>query len=79
MMPPMPQGKLSVTVPSSLVAFVETYKAEHDVATKSEVVERALRLLREQDLERAYAAAAQEVDPAWDATVADGLPDDDGS
>lgn len=78
-MSPMPQEKLSVTVPSSLATFVETYKAEHDVATKSEVVERALRLLREQDLEQAYAAAAQEVDPAWDATVADGLPDDDWS
>lgn len=73
----MPQEKLSVTVHESLVEFVETYRTHHDVRTKSEVVERALRLLRERELEADYAAAAAEADPAWDATDADGLPDDD--
>ena len=72
----MPQAKLSVTVPESLADFVETYRAQHEVRTKSEVVERALRLLRERELEADYAAAAAEADPAWDATAADGLGDD---
>ena len=73
----MPKEKLSVTVPESLAEFVETYRTQHEVRTKSEVVERALRLLRERELEAHYAATAAAADPAWDATMADGLPDDD--
>ena len=72
----MNQRKLSVSIPETLARFVETYKREHELHTKSEVVERALELLREQELERAYAAAANEVDPAWDATLADGLAEE---
>lgn len=66
-----------MTVPESLAEFVDSYRAQHDVRTKSEVVERALRLLRERELESDYAAAAAEADPAWEATTSDGLPDDD--
>ncbi len=65
-----------MTVPEHLASFVESYRAAHDVRTKSEVVERALRLLRDRELERAYKAAAAETDPAWDAALADGLPDE---
>lgn len=75
----MSQQKLSISVPETLIHFVERYKSEHDIKTKSEVVERALKLLRDQELERAYAAAASDTDPTWDAALADGLPDDDWS
>ena len=75
----MSQQKLSVSVHETLVRFVESYRGEHDLRTKSEVVERALELLRERELEEAYAAAGQEVDPIWDVTIADGLSDEDWS
>lgn len=29
-----------------------------------------------EDLEKAYAQASQEIDPAWDVTIADGLSDE---
>lgn len=73
----MNQQKLSVSVPGSLAKFVEEYRDEHNLKTKSSVVERALEVLREQELERAYAHSAQEVDPAWEETSNDGLADED--
>lgn len=76
----MNQRKLSVSVPDALVRFVDAYRDEHGLKTKSEVVERALELLREADLESAYASASLEVDPAWEVVVADGLePEEDAS
>lgn len=73
----MNQEKMSVSVPNSLVRFVEAYRDQHGLKTKSAVVEHALEALRDQELERAYAAAAAELDPAWDATDPDGLAEDD--
>ena len=73
----MSQQKLSVSVSEPIARFVEGYKGEHGLKTKSEVVERALELLRERELEKAYAEAASEVDPAWDVTLKDGLADED--
>lgn len=67
----MNREKLSVSVPASLARFVETYRRVHDLDSKGRVVERALRVLREQELERAYAEASHDTDPAWDATTAD--------
>ncbi|MEX2535875.1 MAG: antitoxin [Trueperaceae bacterium] len=75
----MSQQKLSVSVPSSLARFVDEYKSEHNLKTKSGVVERALEVLREQELERAYAQASQETDPVWEVTTGDGLTDEDWS
>ena len=71
----MNQQKLSVSVSEPIARFVENYKGEYKLKTKSEVVERALALLREQELEKAYTEAASEIDPAWDVTLADGLVD----
>lgn len=69
----MNQRKPSVPVPSSLARFVEKDRTAHGLKTKSGVVERALKLSREQELERDHARAAQETDSAWEATVGDGL------
>ncbi|HZJ09286.1 MAG TPA: antitoxin [Trueperaceae bacterium] len=70
--------KLSVSVSSSLVRFLERYQRDHGLKTKSSVVERALEVLRERDLERAYAEAAELDHDAgdtadWDVTAGDGL------
>lgn len=69
--------KLSVSIPAGDVEFIDRYLADHDVGSRSAVVQRALNLLRAVDLEDAYAAAWEEWEkgdgPLWDATVADGL------
>jgi Arc/MetJ-type ribon-helix-helix transcriptional regulator len=74
-------AKLSVSVDPSLIPFIDHYQTQHAVKTKSEVVERALRLLRDAELEESYAAAAndwQESEDAvlWDKTSNDGLSRD---
>lgn len=75
--PPSPAyaEKLSISMPRQLLDFVERYRVDHDIRSRSEVIERALLVLRERELESAYRDASREVDPAWDATVADGLDD----
>ncbi len=74
-------SKLSVTVEPELYQFLERYQSDHHLSTKSEVVERALKLLRKNELERAYEEAAEEwaanPDAAlWENTANDGLGQD---
>ena len=40
------------------------------------MIEKALKQMQEQELEQAYKEANQEIDAAWDLTVADGLADE---
>lgn len=72
----MNRQKLSVSVPEGLVRFVDDYRREHGISTKSQVVTRALELLRASDLEQAYARAAHELDRDWDVVASDGLEPD---
>lgn len=67
--------KLSISMPRTLLDFVERYRVENGIRSRSEVIERALLVLRERELETAYRDASREADPAWEATVADGLDD----
>jgi antitoxin ParD1/3/4 len=68
--------KISVSLPASLVQFVEQYKATHQCKTRSQVFEEALELLRARELEWAYREAEQENDLAWEVTASDGLADE---
>lgn len=68
-----------MSVSEPIAEFVTNYQGAYNLRTKSEVVELALELLRERELEIAYAEAAGELDPAWDATLKDGLADEDWS
>jgi Arc/MetJ-type ribon-helix-helix transcriptional regulator len=67
--------KLSISMPRTLLDFVERYRVDNGIRSRSEVIERALLVLRERELETAYRDASRETDPAWEATVADGLDD----
>lgn len=71
----MQAQKLSVSLPMSLVQFIENYKTAHDYKSRL-VIQSALELLQQRELETAYRQASQEVDPDWDVTVADGLSDE---
>ncbi|MGG6240812.1 CopG family transcriptional regulator [Nodosilinea sp. AN01ver1] len=72
----MQVAKFSISLPQPLLTFVESYRESHACKSRSQVIEKALELLREQELEEAYGQAADEIDAAWDVTVADGLADE---
>ena len=69
--------KLSVSIPDEDVEFIDRYASEHEVESRSGVVQRALSLLRASELGEDYAAAWDEWEgsegEAWEPTVADGL------
>jgi Arc/MetJ-type ribon-helix-helix transcriptional regulator len=72
--------KVSVSLPGEDVEFLDTYALEHDLASRSAAVQRAIRSLRVAELGAAYQGAWDEWgvsdwSKAWDTTSADGLPD----
>jgi len=73
----MQAEKISISLSQSLLQFIESYKIAKGCKSPSQVIELALELLRNQELESAsYRQASSEVDSAWDLTVADGLTDE---
>lgn len=72
----MHSEKLSISLSSYLVQFIEQYKTNHQYKSRSQVIEEALELLRNRELEEAYRQASNEVDLAWDVVVGDGLTDE---
>lgn len=70
--------KLSVSLPSEDVEFLDEYGRSQGYASRSAVVHRAIRLLRAAGLGEAYADAWQEWSRSgeaelWDSTSGDGL------
>lgn len=72
----MKAEKLSISLPAYLVQFIENYRLNKGCKSRSQVIEEALELLRNQELEEAYRLASAENDSAWDVTLADGLTDE---
>jgi antitoxin ParD1/3/4 len=72
----MNSESFSITLPSSLLEFIEHYKVVYQYQSGEQVVEKALELLQQQELEDAYRQASREVDSLWDSTVTDGLSDE---
>lgn len=66
--------KISILFPADLMEFIEYYKEIHACKNRSQVIETAVNLLRQRELEQAYRAAAQEHDSDSDTTIVDGLP-----
>lgn len=70
--------KLSVSLRTDDVAFLDDYASQHGMASRSAVLQRAVDLLKSAQLGAAYADAwaTWDVDDrdVWDVTVADGLP-----
>ncbi|GAA5533026.1 type II toxin-antitoxin system ParD family antitoxin [Deinococcus aluminii] len=74
----MTVGKISVSLESPLLAFLAQYQQAHQLRSKSEVIARALTLLRERELEEQYAEALAEWQDSgeadcWESVVGDGL------
>ncbi|HCQ21941.1 MAG: type II toxin-antitoxin system ParD family antitoxin [Aphanizomenon sp.] len=72
----MQTEKISISLPTSLMQFVENYKISKRCKSRSQVIELALDLLRNQELEQAYREASAENDPNWEITIGDGLTDE---
>ena len=68
--------KLSVSLPRVLIRFVSEYQTTHTRKSRSEVIQEALKLLQQRELEYCYREASKEVDPAFEATSLDGLDDE---
>ena len=69
--------KLSVSLSDEDVAYIDRYARQHAIESRSAVVQRALALLRVNELGDEYAAAWADWAGAdaegWDAALADGL------
>ena len=68
--------KLSVSIDEDQVAFIDQYAASHDVGSRSAVIQRALTLLRANELRDSYIEAFREWSDEdrelWDSTLTDG-------
>ena len=70
--------KLSVSLPEEDVEFLDAYASEQGFASRSAVLQKAVRLLRGAELGAAYEDAFAEWEDAgdaeaWDSTAGDGL------
>lgn len=68
--------KLSISIPSSSLDFIEKYRKSHAMKSRSHVIETAIAALRERELESAYREAAREPDSSYDVANSDGLPNE---
>lgn len=68
--------KLSISLNEELCEFIAMYQRQHQCKSRSEVIMKALTLLRQKHLEAEYQAAANEIDTAWDALAGDGIDAD---
>lgn len=68
--------KLSISLPMPLSNFIVQYQTEHECRSKSEVIQKAIKLLQQKELEECYRAANNEIDSNFDITSFDGLDDE---
>jgi Arc/MetJ-type ribon-helix-helix transcriptional regulator len=70
--------KVSLSIPSVDVEFLDSYAHEHGIESRSAAVQRAIALLRASELGDAYEQAWEEWEESgeaelWEPTAADGL------
>lgn len=69
--------KISISLPRKQYEFLENYQTSHHYKTRSEVIQKALYLLQQAQLEACYREASKELDNAFDVTILDGLEEDE--
>ncbi|WP_192484492.1 MULTISPECIES: CopG family transcriptional regulator [Cysteiniphilum] len=71
----MSSARLSISIPATQFEFIKSYaKTSHK--DKSKIIQEALNLLQQQQLEQAYKMANKEIDSSFDVTINDGLSDE---
>ncbi|MFD5494943.1 ribbon-helix-helix domain-containing protein [Streptomyces sp. NPDC001812] len=73
--------KISVSLPKEDLAFVDEYAARTEAESRSAVIQAAIELLRQAQLEQEYTEAFAEWDGSgdaglWDRTSGDGITDE---
>jgi antitoxin ParD1/3/4 len=68
--------KLSISLSEPIVNFIRQYQTNHACKSRSEVIQTALKLLQQKELEHCYREAAAEIDSSFEITTADGLDDE---
>lgn len=72
----MHKSKFSISLPYELLLFIE-HRQQSCGNSRSSVIQEALELLKEKELEEAYKAANLETyDNDWDACLLDGLDEE---
>jgi Arc/MetJ-type ribon-helix-helix transcriptional regulator len=70
--------RFTISVEKELAEFLDNYQEQHQVSSRSEVISKAIKLLRERELGRAYHEAGLEWEQSddaklWERTSGDGL------
>jgi antitoxin MazE9 len=70
--------KVSLSIPSADIEFLDSYAHEHGIESRSAAAQRAIALLRASELGDAYELAWEEWEQSseaevWEPTAADGL------
>ncbi len=70
--------RFTISVEKELAEFLDNYQTQHQVSSRSEVIAKAIKLLRERELGRAYHEAGLEWEQSedaklWEKTSGDGL------
>ena len=71
--------KVSISIPSADVEFLDNYAHEHGIESRSAAIQRAIQVLRASELGDAYELAWQEWEQSgeaglWESTTSDALP-----
>ena len=71
--------KVSVSIPTADVEFLDSYAHEHGIESRSAAIQRAIQVLRASELGDAYQLAWEEWEESgeaelWEPAAADGLP-----
>ena len=69
----MQSQKLSISLPKQQCKFIEHYLVEHHIKNRSEVIQEALYLLQQKELETYYKEANQEINQDFENTNLDGI------
>ena len=65
--------KISISLPKQLYDFIGSYQEGHCCKSRSEVVNQALYLLQQAQLESSYKEANKEIENEFETTTFDGL------
>lgn len=65
--------KISISLPVSIYYFLVSYQEAYQLKTRSEVISNALLLLQQEELEKMYAEANNELKDDFDHAAGDGL------
>lgn len=68
--------KISISLSKPMHDFVWSYQKMHHCKSRSEVINQALYLLQQAQLELCYQAANKEIDHKFEVTTFDGLDDE---